>query len=118
MEHVLQIVLVIGCCFGIMEAYTDGKPIPRWTLVMAALAPAVRYEDLAFTLAVALACLAQRRPRTAALTFGLSLLPLLGLGLFLHAHGLSFLPNSVLLKGGGGEYTGPHPLLNHLRLCH
>ncbi len=113
MEHVLQIVLVIGCCFSLMEAYY-GKPIPRWTLVMAALAPAVRYEDLAFTLAVALVCLAQRRPRAAALTFGLSLLPLLGLGVFLHAHGLSFLPNSVLLKGGG-EYTGPHPLLNHLK---
>jgi hypothetical protein len=113
MEHVLQVLLVIGCCWGIMEAY-NGNPVPRSVLVMAALAPAVRYEDLAFTLAVALVCLAQRRPRAAALTFGLSLVPLLGMSWFLHAHGLGFLPNSVLLKGGG-DYTGPNPLLFHLR---
>lgn len=113
MEHVLQVVLIIGCCWGIMEAY-NGNPVPRSALIMAALAPAVRYEDLAFTLAVALVCLGQRRPRAAALIFGLSLVPLLGMAWFLHSHGLGLLPNSVLLKGGG-DYTGPHPVLFHLR---
>lgn len=113
MEHVLQVVLVIGCCWGIMEAYY-GKPVPFPTLMMAALAPAVRYEDLAFTLAVTLVCLAQRRPRAAALTFGLSLVPLVAMAWFLHCHGLGVLPNSVLLKAGG-DYNGPHPVLFHLR---
>lgn len=113
MEHVLQIVLIVGCCHGIIAAYY-GNSVPRSALIMAALAPAVRYEDLAFTLAVAMVCLIQRRPRAAALTFGLSLVPLLGMALFLHSRGLGFLPNSVLLKGGG-DYTGPHPFLFHLR---
>ncbi len=113
MEHVLQVLLIVGCCHGIMEAY-NGNPVPRSALVMAVLAPAVRYEDLAFTLAVALVCAAQRRPRAAALTFGLSLVPLLRMSWFLHSRGLGFLPNSVLLKGGG-DYTGPNPLLFHLR---
>lgn len=113
MEHVLQIVLILGCCAGLVEAYS-GNPIPRYALVMAALAPAVRYEDLAFTLAIALACLLQKRVRAALLTFGLSLLPLIGMSLFLHMHHLAPLPNSVLLKGGA-DYAGPHPLLFHLR---
>jgi hypothetical protein len=112
MEHTLQIMLVTGCALGLMEAYA-GRPIPVWTMAMAALAPAVRYEDLAITLAVTLACVFTRRYLAALLTFGLSLAPLIGLGIFLHSHGLAFFPNSVLLKGGIGQ-TGSHFLTQRL----
>lgn len=116
MEHTLQVMLTIGCAWGIMEAYA-GRCMPRWTLVMAALAPAVRYEDLAFTLSVVLACALQGRRRAATVTGVASLLPLAGLGLFLHAHGLAVLPNSVIVKGGVIS-ARPHffahaPLLDH-----
>ena len=99
MEHVLQILLIVGCALGVLEAY-DGQPISAIYLAMAILAPAVRYEDLAFTFGVCVACWLQGRRRIAVETFGASLLPLCGFALFLHAHGLAYLPNSVLVKGG------------------
>ena len=40
MEHTLQVLLMIGCVYGLLEVYAD-RPIPRWVLVMAAVAPAV-----------------------------------------------------------------------------
>lgn len=116
MEHTLQVLLTIGCAWAVMEAYA-GRRIAGWALGMAALAPAVRYEDLAFTLSVVLLCWLQGRRRAAMVTGMASLLPLLALGLFLRAHGLSFLPNSVLVKGGvisARPHLFPHaPLLDH-----
>lgn len=116
MEHTLQVLLAAACAFGIAEAYF-GRPVPKWALICAALAPSVRYEDLAFTLAVCLALWFQRRKSAAIVTGLISLVPLVALGLFLHAHGLSFLPNSVIVKGGVIS-ARPHllprfPLLDH-----
>lgn len=98
MEHMLQIMLVTACAYGLLAAY-QGEPIPSWVLLCAALAPLVRYEDLAFTLPVVLVCWLQGR-RLAAVWTGLAaLLPLLAFSLFLHRLGLYWLPTSVLVKG-------------------
>ncbi len=106
MEHVLQTLLMTGCLWGLVEAY-GGRPVPTWTLWMAAIAPCVRYEDLAFTLAVALACAAQQRWRAGVVTFAGSLVPLALFSLFLHWQGLPPLPSSVLVKGGvAGAHAG------------
>ncbi len=105
MEHVLQTVLMTGCLWAVVEAY-EGRPVPTWALWMAAMAPSVRYEDLAFTLAVALASGAQHRWRAGGLTLAGSLLPLGLFSLFLHHQGLPPLPSSVLVKGG---VAGAHP---------
>lgn len=99
MEHTLQVALVAGCAVAIMRAY-QGERIGPALLLCALLAPAVRYEDVIFTGAVCAALLLQRRAATAAGIFLLSLVPLVALGLFLHSHGPSFLPNSVLAKAG------------------
>lgn len=88
-------------------------------LFCAALAPSVRYEDLAFTLAVVLACWFQGRRSAAALTGVCSLVPLAGFSLFLHKDGLPWLPTSVLVKGGVvGNGTSPiHQVMRLLRFA-
>jgi hypothetical protein len=113
MEHNLQLVTVTGCVWGILEAYA-GRPVPRFALWMAILAPAVRFEDLAVTTGVVLACLAQRRWRAGLGTL-LATLALLALfSVFLVHEGLAPLPTSVLTKGGlAGAHSGSalHSLL-------
>jgi hypothetical protein len=117
MEHCLQILLISFCAIAVISAY-DGVPIPAYCLAAAALAPAVRYEDLAFTTAVCATVWLQKRRLAAIVTFVVSLLPMVVLGLFLRAHGLSFFPNSVLAKGkvagAGSGQAGAHPALANL----
>ncbi len=103
MEHVLQVLLAVSCALGISRALS-GLPIPPWCLLTAAVAPAIRYEDLALTLAVSLALWGVRRQRAALTVFAASLVPLFAFSLFLHSKGLPLLPMSVLVKGGA--YAG------------
>jgi hypothetical protein len=102
MEHMLQITLVSACAYGLLAAY-QGEPIPFWVLLCAALAPLVRYEDLAFTLPVVLVCWLQGRRQAAIWTGLATLLPLLAFSFFLHSLGLFWLPSSVLVKGGAAD---------------
>ncbi len=98
MEHCLQILLATICAFGITEVLS-GRLMPVSALVAAAVLPSVRYEGVAITLAVALALYGQRRRwRAPALLVVVSVIPLLGFSIFLHAHGLPMLPNSVMVK--------------------
>jgi len=99
MEHSLQILLVVACVIAIFEGY-EGREIPWPYLAAAVIAPAVRYEDVVFTGAVCAVLFFRRRYGTAVGVFMLSLLPLVAMGLFLHAHGLPPFPNSVMAKGG------------------
>jgi hypothetical protein len=99
MEHSCQVFLVVACVIAIFRGY-EGDSIPWPYLAAAALAPAIRYEDVVYTGAVCAVLLLKRRYGTALTVFSLSLLPLVGLGLFLHAHGLPPFPNSVMAKGG------------------
>ena len=116
MEHVLQIALVSGCAYGLLEAY-EGRSIPLLALFCAAVGPAVRYEDLAFTLPVVLVCWFQNRRVAATLTGICSVLPLAGFSLFLHHAGLPWLPTSVLVRGGIAEnaHSPIHSLLSLFR---
>ncbi len=99
MEHVLQIMLSICCAIGVIRAM-EGRNIPPWCLAAAIAAPMVRYENLALTVAVAIALVGLRQRWKAALVVGFSLLPLVAFSLFLKAEGLPLLPTSVLVKGG------------------
>ena len=99
MEHSLQLLTVGICAFAVVEAYA-GRKIPVWMLAAAACAPAIRYEDLIFTLVVVAACWLGGQRRAAMLTGIVALLPILAFGLFLHWHGLQFFPNSILAKSG------------------
>jgi hypothetical protein len=108
MEHVLQVLLSIACATGIAEALSD-RPIPTWTLFAAAIAPLVRYEDLALSFAVAIALYAMGSWRKAAALMTIAILPLLAFSAFLHSLGLPLLPVSVLVKADayqGGSALG------------
>ena len=98
MEHTLQVLLAICCAIGVLEAFSD-RPIPGWCVAAAVVAPSVRYEDLALTLAVAIALLGQRSWRKAVGMCALSLVPLAAFSFYLTSKGLPALPLSVLIKG-------------------
>ena len=98
MEHGLQIFLAVLCAFGVTEVFS-GRPMSSGVLVAAAILPSVRYEGLGLTLAVALALYGERKRWVApVLLVVVSLLPLLAFSMFLHAHGMPLLPNSLLVK--------------------
>jgi hypothetical protein len=98
MEHGLQILLSVCCAYALGEALAD-RPIPRWCLLAAILAPSVRYEDLSLTFAVCIALLVRKGWKQAATVGLISLLPVVAFSLFLHSRGLPLLPSSVLVKG-------------------
>ncbi len=98
MEHTLQVLVAGGCALAIAEAYF-GRRMSGWCLVCAGVAPVIRYEGLAFTLSVCLACWLVGRRKAALVTAISAILPLLLFGAFLRAHGLHFVPLSVITEG-------------------
>lgn len=98
MEHTLQVLLAGIGAWGLIDCLR-GRQIPRWVLICTAVAPMVRYENLAITAALALALLGWRQRGRAAALVAASLAPLLLFSLFLHHLGLPWLPTSVLVKG-------------------
>ena len=99
MEHVLQILLAIACALGIAEVL-EGRPIPKWSLAAAIIAPSVRYEDLALTLAVCLVLLFTGERKKSLATGFLSLIPPAIFSAILWSRSHALLPMSVLVKGG------------------
>ena len=104
MEHTMQVMVAIACAAGLLEAL-DERPIPGWCLAAAGVAPLVRYEDVALTLAVCLGLLGVKRWKAAFALGGLAAIPLLGFSLFLKRLGLPALPLSVLVKGDVSEVS-------------
>jgi hypothetical protein len=104
MEHVLQVLLSICCAYGAIEAL-QRRPVPGWCIAAAIIAPAVRYEDLSLTLAIACVLLGTKRWKAAILVFGLSVIPLIAFSVFLKSDGLPLLPLSVLVKGNAFAHS-------------
>ena len=97
MEHVLQIMLAICCAIAMVDAL-QGRSIPIWCLAAAVIGPSVRYENLALTVAIAIALAGLRQTRKAVVVLALAVTPLIAFGIFLRARGLPMLPISVLMK--------------------
>ena len=107
MEHTLQVLLAGGVAWGLI-ACLQSRPIPGWCLAAAVLGPAVRYENLALSLALAVALLGRRKRWSALLLMIASAVPLLLFGLYLHFLGLPWLPTSVMVKSQiAGSSAGP-----------
>ncbi len=113
MEHTLQALLAALAAYAII-LILQGRPIPWPVLIGVALGPAVRYEAVGLTLAVALALAGRGERRKALALLGVSLLPLLAFSIFLHREGLPLLPTSVLVKGGVASGGLPHRLVQLL----
>ena len=97
LEHNLQVLLAAAAALGLIEAWR-GRPVPTWAIVAAAIAPAVRYEMLAITAAMAIVLAGEKRWRDAVSLCAASIILPGLLGLFLLANGNLPLPNSVISK--------------------
>jgi hypothetical protein len=99
MEAVLQVLLCGVVCRGLWRIVGSRRPPGAlfWSAVVAG--PLVRYEMLALSVA-AIAChvIVRRRIREALTAGAITILPLAAFSLFLVAHGMSWLPDSVLAK--------------------
>ena len=115
MEHGLQVFLAISVAVGLCRVL-GGQPFPNWCVVAAALAPSIRYEGLACTLAAGIVLFAEGRKRLALVMALFAIAPMLALARFLHGQGLPMLPVSVLVKGkAAAEHT--NALLTLLRFA-
>jgi hypothetical protein len=99
MEHVLQVLLTICCALAIVSTL-ERKSVPVWALAAAVIGPSVRYENLAITVAVAIALIGLKEWKKAAGIVALSIVPLIAFSAFLKSQGLPILPVSVLMKRG------------------
>ena len=106
MEHTLQVLLAGAGAWAII-ACLRGQPVPLWCPA-AVLGPAVRYENLGLSLALAVALLGRRKRWSAFAVLAASMVPLLLFASYLHSLGLPWLPTSVLVKGQiTGSSAGP-----------
>lgn len=97
LEHSLQVLIAVVLAYALIT-HAVGKSLPAWALALGALGPAVRYEMLALTAAVALMLALERRWRAAAMLIGASLVLPAGLACYLVYQGGYPLPNSVMAK--------------------
>ncbi len=107
MEHVLQALLTVAFAAYSFAALHQRKSLSVWCL-LAMLLVATRFEGL---FAVGLICLFsvwQTRRITTALALGLAALVPVGIfGLISLSNGWYALPNSVLMKGAGFDFSTP-----------
>ena len=96
-EHSLHIATVAACVYGLALFLDEGK-MPAWLPAVIVLAPLLRFEGLALSLAALVVLALRGRWRTAVATFALIVLLIGGFSAFLVSLGLAPLPSSVLTK--------------------
>lgn len=102
MEHGLQMLLTNLAALGLIRLARGERP-PRFLIAALALAPLVRYENLALTGAACVWLWVAGHRRGAVFAVVAPVVVLAGFSLMLHAHGLGWLPTSVLAKAGDGR---------------
>lgn len=108
MEHSLHVLLTLLFLAWFLPSPDETKHTERlWPIaVFTALMVATRYEGL-FFVAPALVALALQRHWKAAISIALgAAIPVVSYAAFSLAHGAWWLPNSVALKGTGGDHPG------------
>lgn len=110
LEHVFQILLVaiIGLGLLLNIARHEVKPWLLWAIV---IAPLVRYENGAVSMAALLFLFLRKNYRTSILTALAAAAPLVGFTAFLRANGGGWLPSSVIVKTGYTYYGDPSLIL-------
>jgi hypothetical protein len=97
LEHNLHILAVAATIFGLALFLDKGK-MPAWLPAVIVLAPLLRFEGLALSLAALVVLALRGRWRTALGTLALIVLFIGGFSAFLVSLGLAPLPSSVLTK--------------------
>ena len=97
MEHSLQVLMVAIIAYGLVIEIKNKKVEP-WLLVTMVLAPLVRYENLAVTLAAGLFLVCRRHGKAGGLAVLAACLLLTTFSFYLASLGLGIFPTSVLIK--------------------
>lgn len=97
MEHSLQVFLTAACVVGAVSESRTGQ-VPWWGIAALAVAPLVRYENLAISLPLAVYLFARGRRVPALVATAGFAVPLLLFGAFLTSHGVGIVPVSVTAK--------------------
>ncbi len=92
MEHELQVVLVALIVLGLV------RKTYRYVYIAAILLPFVRYEGLAISLPALVYCFYTVNRRYSLLALIVIAIGMCSFSLWLHSHGLGYLPSSVLAK--------------------
>jgi hypothetical protein len=112
MEHTLQCLFSFLFIFYFSDWLEENKGLKKHRLplkifLFAILVSTIRYEGI-FLIAIACFLLLVYRKVLAAVILGLvALAPLIVFGLIAQSKGQYFFPNSVLIKSGGFNYSGP-----------
>ncbi|QGZ66075.1 hypothetical protein [Paraburkholderia acidisoli] len=110
MEHSLQLLLIAVVLRPHLRSTRSPAArirLPAYVFVALAVLPLVRYEDCAISAPLLLLAALRGQWRAAALSAGLIVVSMGGFSLFLHHHGLGFLPSSVLAKESMTNGLGP-----------
>jgi hypothetical protein len=113
METMLQSLAAVAFCAAavrFLSGKNSGRLLP--VCLLAALSAAIRYEGCFIAAAICLLLILRGRWK-AAVCVGLSAaLPVVLYGIYSMSQGWSFLPNSLLIKHSGVEWTDPASLWN------
>ncbi|MGC2618025.1 MAG: hypothetical protein WA414_03235 [Acidobacteriaceae bacterium] len=113
MEHSLHLLLTL--LFLEYFLPDDPQPARLWKIAaITALMVASRYEGLFFVAPACCILAIQRRWKPALAIFAGAALPVCAYAIFSIAHGAYWLPNSVALKGAGGDHPGLHQAVANL----
>jgi hypothetical protein len=103
MEHSLQILLVALILFELLKNYGVDKPKYAWYLFAALIIlPTIRYEGLALSLPCLLYLFFKDEKQRSLIALALIFLCVGIFSFYLYAHGLGFLPSSVMAKSAHG----------------
>lgn len=97
MEHSLQTLLAVLSIWGIIRLLDEDR-FPRWLMGVLIIAPLIRYEAAALSLACIFILFICRRRITAIIVLVAIIVSLGGFSIYLHSLGLPLLPASVLSK--------------------
>jgi hypothetical protein len=100
MEHSMHAAATAAALLGLIQFRKTGKPALWWIACCGLLAPALRYEGLSVSAAVAIALAFHGRWRAGLLVAALAASVVAGQALFLTSLGLPPMPSSVLVKLG------------------
>jgi len=105
MEHTLQLLLICVIVYGMVVEVNQGR-VANWLIAAIILAPLIRYENLAVSLAAIVYLGFRKEYQKGALSMLAILVTLVGFSFFLSQLGLGLFPSSILAKSSVVESGG------------
>ena len=107
MEHSMQVMFVLMIIYGLIIEIEKGE-VKWWLLVAIIMAPLIRYDTTAVSLAAIMYLLIRGYFKPVALTVVPLILLVGGFAIFLRSLGLDLIPDSIIMKGVVGAISIAH----------